>query len=138
MSLSQFVPLLRSNDLMGFVDGSESCPSKFILADQGKVINTLNPVYLLCTKKDQFVLSWINATLSKKLGSFFYVWSQPCSTSMAFPLPPFDSQSRSRITHLKRKLQNLHQGSKGCTEYSEAAKKCTTQLICCWWTQCFL
>jgi hypothetical protein len=29
--VSQFLPILRSNDLLGIVNGSESCPSKFLV-----------------------------------------------------------------------------------------------------------
>lgn len=30
---SQFLPILRSNDLIGFVDGTKSCPPKLVVAD---------------------------------------------------------------------------------------------------------
>ncbi|KAL6324586.1 hypothetical protein AAG906_013398 [Vitis piasezkii] len=45
---SQIVPVLKSHDLMGFVDGSEPCPSKSL-------------------DERSCVLSWINATLSDKV-----------------------------------------------------------------------
>lgn len=40
----------------------------------------------------------------------------------------FASQPRSHITHLKRQLQTLHQGSKSCTELLDTAKKWAAQL----------
>ncbi|KAJ0028670.1 hypothetical protein Pint_35223 [Pistacia integerrima] len=43
MWLSQIVPVLKSHDLMGFVDGSPPCPSQFLIDDQGKPTTTLNP-----------------------------------------------------------------------------------------------
>jgi hypothetical protein len=39
----------------------------------------------------------------------------------------FASQSKSRISHLKRQLQNLQQGSKTCTKYLNSAKKWADQ-----------
>lgn len=48
---------------MGFVDGSELCPAKFLMDDKGKVTSTIDPD-LLWNKKDQFALSVLNATLT--------------------------------------------------------------------------
>jgi hypothetical protein len=55
--LNKFSPILKTNDLMGSVDGSKSCPSKFLLDAKGKATTTLTPEFQLWTKKDQFVLS---------------------------------------------------------------------------------
>ena len=65
--VNQIVPILKTNDLMGFVYGSEPCPSKFLVDDKGIVTTTLSPEFILWTKKDQFVLSWINSTLTEKV-----------------------------------------------------------------------
>jgi hypothetical protein len=40
----------------------------------------------------------------------------------------FASHSKTRISHLQRQLQSLHQGSKGCSEYIETAKQFSAQL----------
>jgi hypothetical protein len=61
------VPILESHELIGFVDGSEPCPSKFIDDNPEDSSHSLNPDYILWNKKDQCVLSWINATLSDKV-----------------------------------------------------------------------
>ena len=50
--LNKFSPILKTNDLMGFMDGSESCPSKFLLDVEGKPITTLTLEFQLWTKKD--------------------------------------------------------------------------------------
>ncbi|RVW62129.1 Retrovirus-related Pol polyprotein from transposon RE2 [Vitis vinifera] len=117
---SQIVPVLKSHDLMGFVDGSEPCPSK-------SLGGSLNPTYILWNKKDQCVLSWINATLSDKVLAFVYgitsareVWSSLANK--------FASQSRTRVHHLKRKLQTLHQGSMKCTDFLEKTKLVSDEL----------
>jgi hypothetical protein len=88
---------------MGIVNGSESCPSQFLLDDQGNVTLTVNPAFSTWTKKDQSILSWINATLTEKVLSMVYglntsheVW--------AYLATKFASQPRSQIAHLKRQL----------------------------------
>jgi hypothetical protein len=106
--LSQIRPVLRTNDFMGIVDGSEPCPPEKISDDKG--ITTLNPAFILWTKKDQFILSLLNSTLTEKVLASLYgmetsrqVWTH-LSTRFA-------SESRSHIVYVKRQLQHLHQGS---------------------------
>jgi hypothetical protein len=53
MWLNQFLLVLRSNDLLGIVDGSELCPNQFLRDDQGKDTTTVNPAFVIWTKKDQ-------------------------------------------------------------------------------------
>ncbi|RVW13866.1 Retrovirus-related Pol polyprotein from transposon RE1 [Vitis vinifera] len=78
-------------------------------------------------KKDQCVLSWINATLSDKVLASAYgitsareVWSSLANK--------FASQSRTRVHHLKRKLQTLHQGSMKCIDFLEKTKLVSDEL----------
>jgi len=122
---SQVLPVLRSNDLLGIVDGTEPSPPRFLTNEQGESI--VNPEYTLWNKKDQFILSWINATLSEAVLATVYglntsrqVWSALASR--------FASQSRSRISHIKRQLQNLKQGSMTCSDFLRAAKVWADQL----------
>ena len=70
--ISQFLPVLRSHDLLGFVDGTEPCPAQFLPLSEGKETAELNPSYLLWTKKDQFILSCLNASLSDKVLSYVF------------------------------------------------------------------
>ncbi|RVW25023.1 Retrovirus-related Pol polyprotein from transposon RE1 [Vitis vinifera] len=87
---SQIVPVLKSHDLMGFVDGSEPCPSKSLDAS----------VYGITSARE--------------------VWSSLANK--------FASQSRTRVHHLKRKLQTLHQGSMKCTDFLEKVKLVSDEL----------
>ncbi|XP_062145549.1 uncharacterized protein LOC133852912 [Alnus glutinosa] len=61
---TQFLPILRSQEAMGIVDGIEPCPPKFLTDESNK--ETPNPAFATWQKKDQNVLNWINITLSKK------------------------------------------------------------------------
>ena len=94
-------PILQSHELLGFVEGTEPCPTKSFTDSDGKEYT--NPAYILWLKKDQFVMSWLNASLTDKVISTLYglttarqVWvslSNRCA-----------SQSRSRVHHLKMQL----------------------------------
>jgi hypothetical protein len=48
----QFRPILRANDLMGIVDGTEPCPPKFIPSSDKNTPDQLNPEFVLWDKKD--------------------------------------------------------------------------------------
>ncbi|KAJ0010864.1 hypothetical protein Pint_33970 [Pistacia integerrima] len=100
--ITQFTPLLRSHDLLGIVDGSESCPPKFATDSEGKTTSDITTDYMVWQKKDQFILAWINATLMEKVLSTVY------------------GQNTSR--------QILNQGAKSCTSYLVSAKNWPNQL----------
>lgn len=105
------VPVLKSNDLMGFVDGSETCPSQFLLNDQGNFTTDLNPNYVFGHKNDQFVLGWIYATLSNTVAPSVFGIASARSAWITLE-KKFVSKSRSCVSHLKRKLQALTQDSR--------------------------
>ncbi|KAJ0077218.1 hypothetical protein Patl1_35259 [Pistacia atlantica] len=69
---TQFTPVLRSHDLLGIVDGSELCPPKFAIDSEGKTTSDMTTDYMVWQKKDQFILAWINATLTEKVLSTVY------------------------------------------------------------------
>jgi hypothetical protein len=124
---TQFAPALSTHDLLGIVDGSEVCPSKYAVDAEGKPTSTINPDFLVWQKKDQFVLAWLNATLSEKVLSIVYglttaqqVWAHLAKR--------FTPTSRTRITNLRRQLQTISQGSKSCTDYLLIAKNLADQL----------
>jgi hypothetical protein len=117
----QFLNLLRGHDLVGFIDGTETCPPKNL--DSG----LLNSAYIVWQKKDVYLLRWILASLFEKLVSTVYGMETSQQVWSALQTR-FSSQSRSRISHLKRQLQALTQGTKSCSEYLENAKHLTNQL----------
>jgi transposase InsO family protein len=120
------IPILKSHELMGIVDGSEPCPSQFLPPTPNKE-ETLNPAYSLWVKKDQFILSWLNITLSENVLSTIY-GLQTSHQVWKFLATKFASPSRTRIAQLRRQLQTLQQGSKSCAEYVNFAKLLAHQL----------
>ncbi|KAA8547071.1 hypothetical protein F0562_003500 [Nyssa sinensis] len=125
---TQFIPILRSHDLLGIVDGSEPCPVQFATDDKDKPTSIVTTDYLVWQKKDQFILAWINATLTEKVLSTVY--GQTSSRQVWNTLSNrFAPHSRSRISHLKRQLQTLNQSNKTCTDYLFTAKNWSDQLV---------
>jgi hypothetical protein len=104
MWLTQILPILRHHNLLGIVDGSESCPKKFITNDEQKEV--LNPEFTIWTKKDQYLLSVITSSLTESVLATVYGLhtSKQAWTALA---THFASQSKSRISHLKKQLQTL-------------------------------
>lgn len=121
------VPILKSNDLMGFVDGSKPCISKFLLDDQGKLTSDINLLYMLWHKKDQFVLGWINATLSNTMAPYVFGLTTASHAWTALE-KKFASNSQSHVSHLKCKLQSLTQGSRSCWIYLDETREIAAKL----------
>lgn len=59
-----FVPILRTNKLLKYVDGSAECPNFFLLDKDSKITTTINTVFELWVEQDPLVMLWINATLT--------------------------------------------------------------------------
>jgi hypothetical protein len=122
----QFMPILRGHDLLGIIDGTEPCPPKTLVNSETNE-ESLNPAYVLWQKRDQHLLSWIICSLTPSLVSSMYGLNTS-HTAWATLASRYADQSRSQISHLKRQLQSLQQGSKNCIEYLNMAKQWANQL----------
>ncbi|RVW15534.1 hypothetical protein VitviT2T_023207 [Vitis vinifera] len=60
---AQFDALLYGYDLMGFLDGTKTCPSKEIIAEDGTTVS--NPNFAIWTRQDKLLLHAILASLSE-------------------------------------------------------------------------
>ncbi|KAM1285270.1 hypothetical protein ACFX2I_028078 [Malus domestica] len=63
---AQFLPLLRSRNLLSYVTGETQCPSAFLLDDNGKFTDKVIPLYNEWIQTDQMILSWITSSLTPK------------------------------------------------------------------------
>jgi hypothetical protein len=102
--VTQIHPILRTYDLMGIIDGLETCPQKMTTDDEGKEIP--NPEYLTWNKKDQYLLCLITTSLSEKVLSTVYGLNTSHQAWTALSTK-FASKSKSRISNLKKQLQGL-------------------------------
>jgi hypothetical protein len=123
--VAQFQPILRGNDLLGLIEGTDLCSPQFLSGEGNS--QTLNLAYTAWQKKDQLLLSWIICSLSPSLVSSVYGLdtSHQAWTSLA---ARYASESKSWVSHLKRQLQSLQQGNKTCTEYLKLAKELADEL----------
>ncbi|CAN6724159.1 unnamed protein product [Malus baccata var. baccata] len=64
---AQFLPLLRSRNLLSYVTSETPCPSAFLLDDNGKFTDKVNPLYNEWIQTDQMILSWITSSLTPKV-----------------------------------------------------------------------
>jgi hypothetical protein len=108
--LMQIEHVLKANELLGIIDGTEPCPPIQVPASADKDEQVPNPAYSLWVKKDQSILGWINATLTETVLSTIYglctsheVWR--------FLAIWFASLLRTRFAQIKRQLQTLQQGN---------------------------
>jgi hypothetical protein len=125
--LSQISPVLACHDLLGFAEGTEPCPPRFVLDEQETPSDPINPEFVIWCRIDQCVLSLINATLSESVLGIVYGLKTAHQAWMALATC-FASQSRSRVSHFKRQLQSLKHGSKSCLEYIQGAKTLADKL----------
>ncbi|TQD81128.1 hypothetical protein C1H46_033306 [Malus baccata] len=58
---AQMLTLLRSRNLVSFVDGTSKCPPAFLKDDEGKL--TLNPEFKAWVQQDIMVMSWIKSSV---------------------------------------------------------------------------
>lgn len=125
MWLTQVLPILRHHDLLGIVDGSKPCPQKFITNDEQK--EALNPKFIIWNKKDKYLLSVSTYSLTESVLATVYGLhtSKQARKTLA---TRFASQSKSRISHLKKQLQTLSQGPKTCSDFLQIAKSLADQL----------
>lgn len=99
----QCYPILQTYDLLDFVEGTKSCLAKFHPNSNGQVSTDLNPAYVLWRKKDQFVMSWLNASLTNKVISTLYGLTTSRQVWLSLS-NRYASQSRSRILNLQPQL----------------------------------
>ncbi|KAK0571460.1 hypothetical protein LWI29_016333 [Acer saccharum] len=107
--LAQFLPVLRSQNLISFVDGTKPCPAKFKVDSFGKDTTEIDPVYSEWQQKDQLILSWINASLTPSVLSTVALLSTSHAVWKSLE-KRYASQSKTRILQLKNQLHNTKRG----------------------------
>lgn len=124
---SLFLPILRSHNLLGLVDGSTPCPPQFLIGSDGKLSTEVNPKYSEWIVKNQHLLSWINATLSET--KLPYIVGLHSSKAVWEDLEKwYASLTCSHVIQLKQQLQNLKKGSSPMQDYFSKSKFWLTNL----------
>ncbi|CAL2240051.1 unnamed protein product [Prunus armeniaca] len=109
--LAYIVPLLKSRDLLSFVDGTSECPPKTIARS-----TTVNPAYTTWVQQDQLILSWINSSLTPSV-LFTVSRNQTSRTTWQALEHRYASASHNNILHLHNELLRTMKGDLSVRDY---------------------
>jgi hypothetical protein len=105
---AQVVSVLRSNLLIGYIDGTFPCPAKTVAnpraGDAGASPVIVNQAYVTWIQQDQAILSAILATSTESVNSMIH---RASSAGEAWTMlsNSFSAQSVARLQQIKRQLQ---------------------------------
>ncbi|KAE8701309.1 hypothetical protein F3Y22_tig00110548pilonHSYRG00747 [Hibiscus syriacus] len=120
----QFIPLLESQDLMGYLDGSFSAPSSHIFQGTDLVPN---PAYKKWHAQDRLILSLLYASITEECMAEVVDCSTSCDAWLALEAS-FSHSSKTREIQLKDELQLMQRGSRGVAEYARSFRSLCDQL----------
>ncbi|KAG9444531.1 hypothetical protein H6P81_015871 [Aristolochia fimbriata] len=123
---SQFLPVLYSQGVMGFVNGSITPPPALIPNEEHSSLIS-NPAYEAWFRVDQTIQSWILSTLSP--GALGQLLGLTTAHTMWVSLEQaYASSLHSRVLQLRLELQNLKRGTLSILEYLERGKSIADNL----------
>lgn len=104
---AQMMPYLRSQQLLGFVDGSISAPEKIItMSTESGTAQVPNPAYQTWLQQDQAILSAILSSLTPEVLSQVLLLNTSHEVWIALECR-FASQSKARIMNVRRQLVTI-------------------------------
>nr|CAD1817884.1 unnamed protein product [Ananas comosus var. bracteatus] len=123
----QFLPVLFAHDLMGYIDGSKECLSKFIKNADGTITDTVDSSFSEWMKQDRHLLSWIQATLTE--GVLAQVVGLQTSRDVWVALERrYASLLRAHISQLTTQLQTIKKGGMTITDNMNKIKAISDNL----------
>jgi hypothetical protein len=122
---NQFIPLLTSHDLLGFLDGSIPVPSSQITGTDGST--QVNPTYTSWLNTYQTLLSLLYSSLTEESMSEVLGLKHAHEAWTALEAS-FSHISKTRELQLKDELQLMQRGSKLVAEFSRLFKGLCDQL----------
>ena len=127
---NQFILLLTSHDLLGFLDGVVPAPSPQITGSNGTT--QVNPTYTSWLNTDQTLLSLLYSSLTEESMSQVFGLKhahEAWTTLEAF----FSHRFKTRELQLKDELQLMQRGSKSVAEFSRLFNGLFCQLATIGW-----
>jgi hypothetical protein len=105
---AQFIPLLRSQGLQGFIDGSYPCPPDQVpvQTEGGRMALAPNPEHYAWVKQDQAILSAIVGSLTPSV-SGLVLFATTAFDAWTTLNTSFGSQSSARAMQLRNKLGQM-------------------------------
>ncbi|XP_019182132.1 PREDICTED: uncharacterized protein LOC109177277 [Ipomoea nil] len=120
----QLIPFLRSQDLLGYVDGSLKCPPTLITSpDSGESTSAVapaavvpNPAYKAWEKQDQAILSLLISSMADEV-LHLAVGRNTSADVWSSIIAALGSSSQARCLNLLGQFQMLRQGNSTTAEY---------------------
>jgi alpha-N-arabinofuranosidase len=122
---NQFIPLLTSHDLLGFLYGSIAVPSPQITGTDGST--QVNPTYSSWLNTDQTLLSLLYSSLTEESMSEVLGLKHAHEAWTALEAS-FSHRLKTRELQLKDELQLMQRGSKSVAEFSRLFQGLCDQL----------
>ncbi|XP_019183071.1 PREDICTED: uncharacterized protein LOC109178028 [Ipomoea nil] len=120
---TQLIPFLRSQDLLGYVDGSIKCPPAFIVPDSGESSSavttataTPNPAHKAWEKQDQAILYLLISSMADEV-LHLAVGRNTSAEVWSSIITALGSSSEARCLNLFGQFQMLRQGNSTTAEY---------------------
>ncbi|XP_009378969.2 uncharacterized protein LOC103967436 [Pyrus x bretschneideri] len=113
---AQFLPLLRSHNLFSFVIGDNQCLSAFLLDDNNKFSDKVNPLYSEWIQTDQMILSWITSSFTPKVLATI-VNKIDSASAWSSLQERYASTSQNRIIQIQTELMNTSHGDLSIADY---------------------
>lgn len=124
----QIETLLTGLDIIGFIDGTISCPAKIIAEDESKPIETKpNPTYSLWVRQDKLILHALLSFLSEAVVPTI-TRATSSRDAMTMLVNIFSGKTKSRIITLKKKLSLLNQENSIVDEYLQTIRSIADEL----------
>ncbi|KAJ0962599.1 hypothetical protein J5N97_027721 [Dioscorea zingiberensis] len=119
----QFMPYLRSQQLLGYVDGSTACPAKTVTQTmESGATQVPNPDYKVWLQQDQLVLSALLSSLSEEVLSQVLFFSTSYEVWQALERM-FSSRSKARIMQIRLQLSTRQKKDMSVADYFNKVKQ---------------
>ncbi|XP_010431094.1 PREDICTED: uncharacterized protein LOC104715382 [Camelina sativa] len=127
---SQFESFLRTQALLGFVNGAAKPPDETIPIrnnKDGRVEDILNPDFESWSRSDQVVKAWLLGSMSENVLRLV-VGASTAQEVWETLISHFNRTSSSRLFELQRRLQNAEKLDKSMSDYLRGIKDICDQL----------
>ncbi|XP_034213029.1 uncharacterized protein LOC117625604 [Prunus dulcis] len=110
-----------TSNLLGLINGTDSCPTQYIPNLENPLRTIVNPEFLHWFKKDQTCKIWIHSSLSESI--LPYIVGSSTSQDLWLTLEKrFAAITRSHLLQLKARIQNPKKGSLPMLDYLQLIK----------------
>ncbi|XP_004310263.1 PREDICTED: uncharacterized protein LOC101298676 [Fragaria vesca subsp. vesca] len=123
----QFQSMLEGGDLFGYYDGTNVCPPRYVLTEDGEVTAEVTEAFKEWKRADKALLGLLMATLDDEIMDVI-VGSRSAKEAWSALIERFSTVSRANIMQLKTDLQTIKKGADNIDKYLLRIKHARDQL----------